>query len=273
MRRRLLDEGGGGICTLTIAFNPGVNVIKVKGVNYYTPTVLQFPIGTSIQWSATAATGYQINPKGTQTLVLTEKEMTISPTAEVIYYKVYIITKVTYDVEKYLKVTIDGVTTTYTSDTTLSLPYGTVINWESEPGANNIVTASNTGKVTVKGTTYVQSYYSDPVIYILGSNECYVNWAGAGYITIKITPSLGLGDPVTIYMEYAQNYNDSCDLTDEEIYKLADSCNSWPQASAEIINMASYGYNYDKLEKFPYKYVILRTYTNGYAQDIQVPIK
>lgn len=155
MRRRLLE--GGGTYSLSVIFNEGVTAITVNGTRYTSSTVLKFPKGTSITWSATAATGRILNTSG-GTFVL-NSDNTISPTTTV---QTYTLTVYLESWVNYIDVTINGSTTRYTSTTTVpNIPYNTKVTWNANVNNNNAPKNEviiSEGNVTITRDTSIGAY-------------------------------------------------------------------------------------------------------------------
>lgn len=67
--------------SVNIVINTGVKSITVNGTNYTTSTIKQFPLGTTITWSATAQSGYNITLPSSGSFENIITDITISPTA------------------------------------------------------------------------------------------------------------------------------------------------------------------------------------------------
>lgn len=67
--------------SVNIVINTGVKSITVNGTNYTTSTIKQFPLGTTITWSATAQSGYYMTQPSSGSFENIITDITISPTA------------------------------------------------------------------------------------------------------------------------------------------------------------------------------------------------
>ena len=122
----------GNMVPLNIIINKGVKeiIVNINGSQRICAMtkVIYVPKGENVTWTASSADHYTMNQES-GSLTIKDSGNVIDPTATPVLYDLQII------VTQYVKsvaVTISGVTTVYTSSTTVKAPYDTYVSWDAE---------------------------------------------------------------------------------------------------------------------------------------------
>lgn len=148
--------------TVTVTLNPGVQSIEVEyGSETKTFTsngTLTLPSGTSLYWTATAATGYTLNiPSGSFIL---SSDQTISPTTRVSTYKLTV--TINSNVAS-ITVNYGSSSQTFTSSGSLTIEHGTSVSWTGKAKTGYKLSATSgsftmTRAKTIAPTASIRSY-------------------------------------------------------------------------------------------------------------------
>lgn len=148
--------------TVTVTLNTGVESIEVEyGSETKTFTsngTLTLPSGTSLFWTATAATGYTLNiPSGSFIL---SSDQTISPTTRVSTYKLTV--TINSNVAS-ITVNYGSSSQTFTSSGSLTIEHGTSVSWTGKAKTGYKLSATSgsftmTGAKTIAPTASIRSY-------------------------------------------------------------------------------------------------------------------
>ena len=148
--------------TVTVTLNAGVESIEVEyGSETKTFTsngTLTLPSGTSLYWTATAATGYTLNiPSGSFIL---SSDQTISPTTRVSTYKLTV--TINSNVAS-ITVNYGSSSQTFTSSGSLTIEHGTSVSWTGKAKTGYKLSATSgsftmTGAKTIAPTASIRSY-------------------------------------------------------------------------------------------------------------------
>ncbi len=150
--------------TLQIGINTNVKSITISygsTTNTYTSTAyVSIPVGTTINWSAETATGYEIEGGNSGSFEMTSYYKFAPSAVKITTYPLSISvgTNVTS-----ISVTIDGTTTKYTSSTVVNVKQGASVSWTAVAPAGYNLSASSgsftmTGAMSIAPTASIQTY-------------------------------------------------------------------------------------------------------------------
>lgn len=132
-------------CKLTVTIGTGVAGVTVNGTTYTSNTSLQLATGSTVSWSATAATGYTLSQtSGSLTMSASQ---TLAPSATPIPYTI------TFTKNTGVKaLLITSPATHYlTSSDSASIPYGSTVNWQLEAEEGYHINGQSGGSFTMTG--------------------------------------------------------------------------------------------------------------------------
>lgn len=138
---------GGGKVMVHIILNTGVSSITVNGTSYTSSTDIEVKSGEVLNWSATAATGYNLS-EASGVIKAEKEDVTISPVATTIEYTITITKNTGVN-----RIVVNGYGTYYNS-TSIKVPYGTYISWTAYADDNYAVNPSS-GSFTVTGNASI----------------------------------------------------------------------------------------------------------------------
>lgn len=174
-RKRILGDGGGIGIKIEIILNSGVSSITVNGKTYNYSTAIWVDRGENITWSATSSLGYRLNTSS-GTINNIQESTAISPETTYVGYLTVTIT-IYFNVSS---ITVNG--TRYTSSTTKSFLYGTLISWSAVAESNyRLSSSSGSFTLTSAQTIAPTATYSGNCVVTITIND------GIDYITVNGT--------------------------------------------------------------------------------------
>lgn len=131
--------------TLQVAFNTNVKSITVtyngSSTTYTSQSYVQVPIGVTVTWTATCASGYAIKGGSNSGSFTMTSYYQLAPTAEKI--TTYPLSITFNSNVASISVTMNGTTTRYTSSTVVNVNSGTAVSWTATAATGYNLSASS----------------------------------------------------------------------------------------------------------------------------------